>query len=71
MTLSKAKLAKIQKAKREEYVYDRSITGNTHNPFLDANWNEAARKYIETGEESLRLKFPNEIRRGRTLYAHK
>lgn len=65
MPLSKAKLAKIQKEKREEYVYDVSITGNTHNPFLDHHWNEAARKYIETGEESLRLLFPSEPKRGR------
>lgn len=65
MPISKAKLARIQKAKRVEYVYDRSITGNTHNPFLDHNWNEAARKFIETGEESLKLQFPSTPKRGR------
>lgn len=27
-------------------------------PFLDYNWDTAARKYIETGDESLKSQFP-------------
>lgn len=63
MPLSKSKLAKIKKEKRVEYVRSVAITDYPHSPFLDHNWNEAALKYIETGDETLKLQFPSTPRR--------
>ena len=61
MPLSKKKQEKAAKAKRIQYVVDRSYNGSATNPFLDANWNNAARRYIETGDETLKEHFPRHI----------
>ena len=55
----KARLkAKAERAVREQYVLAAGNGRSTTNPFLDANWDEAARKYIETGDEALKAEFP-------------
>lgn len=62
MAMSPARKARLrasaERAAREQYVLSAAFTSNTVNPFLDTNWDAAARKYIETGDESLKADFP-------------
>lgn len=64
MPLSKKKQEKAALKKRIEYVNSCAFGGGRPSgllpasPFLDYNWDTAARKYIETGDESLKSQFP-------------
>lgn len=59
MALTMQKRAKIARSKRIAYVASCSFTGwKKGSPFLDANWDRAAEQFIETGDESLKNKFP-------------
>ena len=59
MPLSKKKQEKADRQKRVDYVMARSYTGWTHKPFMDVSWDDAALRYIETGDESLKQYFPS------------
>jgi len=48
----------MARAKRAAFVEKVSITGNSWHPFGEANWDSAAARYIETGDESLKNYFP-------------
>lgn len=62
MAMSPARKARLraaaERAAREQYVLAAAVTKSTVNPFLDTNWDDAARKYIETGDEALKADFP-------------
>jgi hypothetical protein len=58
MSLSRKKKLKLERADRVKYVMDRSYTGSIASPFMDAHWDEAARKYIEEGGDYLKTRFP-------------
>lgn len=58
MPLSRKKKEKAERKAREMYVLSCSYTHSLSSPFLDANWDSAAKKYIETGEPSLKGDFP-------------
>lgn len=59
MPLSQKKQAKLERQKREEYVKSCSYRNSTFIPFGDTNWDIAANKYIETGDEALKKEFPS------------
>lgn len=63
MALSKKKQTKMARKKRENFVLSVAITQSPSAPFMDANWDDAARRYIETGDESLKELFPTHLRR--------
>ena len=62
MSVTPARKARLrankERAAREQYVLSAAVTRSTVTPFLDTNWDAAARKYIETGDESLKEQFP-------------
>lgn len=68
MPLSAKKKSKIEMTKvreeREAYIRSCAIRNNMNSPFGDANWDEAARKYLETGDEKLKTQFPLPRTRG-------
>jgi hypothetical protein len=63
MPLSKKKQEKMARSKREAYVRSVGIRDSVHIPFSETNWDIAAQKYIETGDESLKADFPSIRRR--------
>ena len=62
MTMSAGRKARLRaaadRAAREQYVLEAAFTRSTVTPFLDTNWDAAARQYIDTGNESLKNDFP-------------
>jgi hypothetical protein len=58
MPLSKKKQEQLARRARMDYVKSCSYGGHISTPFGDANWDSAAAKYIETGDESLKDRFP-------------
>lgn len=63
MPLSKKKQEKAERQQRIDYVLSVSITNHLVSPFMDANEDSAARRYIETGDESLKKQFSSTVRR--------
>lgn len=60
MALSKKKQDKLAREARVEYVKSAAYGSlSIASPFMDANWDAAAMKYIETGDESLKTLFPS------------
>lgn len=62
MAMSPARKARLRAAAelaaREQYVLSAAFTTSPVTPFLDTNWDAAARKYIESGDEALKVTFP-------------
>lgn len=58
MPLSKKKQELLARNERIKYVESCSYRGSAFIPFGEANWDAAAAKYIETGDESLKARFP-------------
>jgi hypothetical protein len=53
MPLSKKKQEKAARAKRVAFVMSVAITKSEHDPFGDANWDAAARKYRSSSSQPI------------------